>query len=214
MQFPNARILIFAKEPVVGRVKTRLIPALGAEGACQFHADCLEHTVSTRNAEQIAPVDLVVTPADQHRMCQKLADKYAMTLYTQCGHDLGERMAQAAEQALRSADYVLLTGTDSPALTKVAIEYALQQMVAGNDAVMIPAEDGGYVLLGLRRFIAELFTDMPWGTEQVAEITRKRCEEQGVTLVECPLLWDVDRPEDLVRLIEFDSRWSQHLPRL
>lgn len=222
MQFPETRILIFTRVPRVGEVKTRLIPALGPEGACAFHVASLQHTVERLANARLAPIELCVTPDTDDRELLALAADFDCDFSLQQGDDLGQRMAHAARQALLHAESVVLIGTDAPLLDAAYLEQAVMQLDQGADAVMGPAEDGGYVLLGLRRFYPELFSDMPWGGEQVARCTRQRCARLGIRLAELSLLWDVDCPQDLLRLCEetgeglreLQAQVCQHLPRL
>lgn len=221
MQFPNARILIFTRVPRAGEVKTRLIPALGAQGACAFHATSLRHTLGRLTDAGLAPIELCVTPDTDNEAIHALVAEFDCETTLQQGDGLGRRMAYAAQQALVCADSVILIGTDVPLLNAAYMERALREMERGVDFVMGPAEDGGYVLLGLRHVYPELFSDMPWGSEQVAGLTRQRCIRLGKQLVELPVLWDVDRPEDLLRLcgtvdVELHELQAlcQHLPRL
>lgn len=211
MQFDNSRILIFAKAPVPGQVKTRLIAELGAAGAADLHAELLEDTVKRCSRAQLAPVLLYCAPNTLHPVFIALSERYRIPLLPQVEGDLGQRMGSAVQQVLSDAAHVLLVGTDAPPLQPVEMRQALQAMEQ-SDAVMIPAEDGGYVLLGLKRYVADLFDDMPWGTSRVADITRSRAVAAGLDLCELPALWDVDRVEDLVRYAAWQA--GQHLPML
>lgn len=198
MRQPEARILIFAKAPEPGRVKTRLIPALGPRGAADLHAGLLEETVARLAAARIAPIELWCAPHPQAEPFPRLAAKHDLACYRQQGADLGERMAQAAADGLGRGAPVVLVGTDCPLLDGEYLARALAAM-ADCDGVLGPAEDGGYVLLGLRRAARELFADMPWGTDRVAALTRERMGMLGWRWAELPALWDLDRPEDLAR---------------
>lgn len=199
MRFPDARILIFAKAPQRGRVKTRLMPVLGAEGACALHERLLYQTVERCCRAALAPVELWCTPGVDHPAFERLAASFRLERFAQQGADLGERMAHAARAAFRRANRVLLIGTDAPALAPGHLQEALLGLEHAV-VMMAPAEDGGYVLLGLRRPVPELFERMPWGSDRVAMLTRRRCAAQGLPLHELETLWDVDRPEDLARL--------------
>ena len=200
MHFPNARILIFAKAPVAGQVKTRLAPLLGAQGAADLHAACVRHAVAERCKAGIAPVILYTTPGTSHPLFREVARQHPVGIRPQHGEDLGDRMRNAACACLKEAGAVLLTGTDAPSLQNDQLLAALQALQAGADVVMVSAEDGGYVLLGIRSDHPGLFSAMPWGGAQIAAITRKRCAEAGLELVELPVCWDIDRPEDVGRL--------------
>jgi len=200
MQFPDARILIFAKAPQAGRVKTRLVSSLGAEGAADFHRKCVRFAVAQRCSAALAPVVLYATPDTESALFTGLAAKWPLELAQQQGADLGERMYRAAREQLTTARAVLLTGTDAPALQDAHLQLALERLYDDVDVVMQPAEDGGYVMLGLRSDQPQLFDEMPWGSDQVARETRQRCASLGLTLYELPQSWDVDRPQDLDRL--------------
>jgi uncharacterized protein len=200
MYFPNARILIFAKAPVAGRVKTRLIPALGPQGAADLHKRLLLSTVIRLGAARVAPIELWCAPDPAQDPFPELAARYdEVALYGQRGADLGERMYHAARDALCRCEKVLLVGTDCPSLDAGYLRQALEALKE-HDAVLAPAQDGGYVLLGLKRAAGSLFHDMPWGGYRVAAITRDRMAAAGWKWAELPSLWDLDRPDDLERL--------------
>ncbi len=201
MQFPNSRILIFAKAPIPGLAKTRLIPALGAEGAAQLYANMLQTKVQEIGASSLCPLQCWCTPDCTHEIFQQFATQSNLSLHLQRGDDLGQRMAFAAEQALQEAEYVVLIGGDAPSLTVAHLQQAISWLESGADAVLGPAEDGGYVLLALHYMQPELFTAMPWGADQVLSITRQRLKQFERHWRELPMLWDVDRPEDLARLV-------------
>jgi uncharacterized protein len=207
MHFPGARILIFAKAPESGRVKTRLIPALGPQGAADLHARLLADTVARLAPAGPAPVELWCAPDPARVPFAELANRYLLPLYAQRGADLGERMFDAAADALARSGAVVLVGTDCPPLGKAYLMRALA-VLQGADAVLGPAEDGGYVLLGLKQAAPELFSDIPWGTDRVAAITRDRMDALGWEWAELPALWDLDRPDDLVRFEALSIRFS------
>jgi uncharacterized protein len=190
-------LAILAKAPVAGEVKTRLILALGADGAAALHARLIERTVETACAAAIGPVTLWVTPAPPHAYFTTLASRFPMGLAAQPDGDLGARMLAACEAATGP---VLVIGSDCPALTPAHLCEAADVLRAGSDVVVIPAEDGGYVLIGMRRPQPSLFADMTWSTDTVMTETRRRLTQHGLTWRELPQLWDVDRPEDLARL--------------
>jgi len=201
MQFPDARILIFAKEPQPGEAKTRLIPRLGAQGASEFHAQCVRNAVARRTGANLAPVVLYAAPNANTAFFKALARDYPLQLAKQQGDDLGERMFNAVRESLAYADAVLLTGTDAPAMRNQHFEQALEHLYRGADVVMQAATDGGYVMLGVRAALSELFADMPWGGDQVAQLTRLRCRQLGKALVDLPESWDIDVPDDYDRLV-------------
>ncbi|QYZ65551.1 MAG: flagellar basal-body rod protein FlgB [Gammaproteobacteria bacterium (ex Lamellibrachia satsuma)] len=199
---PDGGILLFAKAPRPGEVKTRLIPALGEGSSTALYQRLLERLVNNLSEDQVAPIELWCAPDTRHPRLQRFHSEFDIPLYQQQGDDLGERMAFAADEALQHRAYIVLIGVDCPALTSVIVDQALQSLRRGSDAVLIPAEDGGYVLLGLRRTAECLFQDISWGSETVAEATRQCLDELGWQWEELPVLWDLDRPEDLPRLRE------------
>jgi rSAM/selenodomain-associated transferase 1 len=190
-------LAILAKAPAAGSVKTRLIPALGADGAAALHARLIERTVETACAAAIGPVTLWVTPAAPHACFTALASRFQIPLATQPDGDLGARMLAACQAAVGPT---IVIGSDCPALTPSHLHEAADVLRNGHDVVVIPAEDGGYVLIGSREPQPNLFTGMTWSTDQVMAQTRQRLARHRLTWRELPSLWDLDRPEDLARL--------------
>jgi len=200
MQFPLARQLIFSRAPEPGKVKTRLIPRLGAVAAASLHQRMLQQTVYQAVAGTLCPVQLWCSPTTDHPFFTRLAEDTGISLNQQVSGSLGDRMLYAADRALASARYVVLTGTDCPGLDTAYLRAALQKLADGYDAVLGPAEDGGYVLLGLRESDQLLFDDIPWGTDRVLPVTRQRLQRLAWRYTELDTLWDVDRPNDVTRL--------------
>ncbi|MDX5410195.1 MAG: TIGR04282 family arsenosugar biosynthesis glycosyltransferase [Thauera sp.] len=193
------RIVVFAKAPHPGRVKTRLIPALGAEGAAGLAADMLAHTLVVASEAGLGEVELCASPAPDDPAWQGIALPAALRGSAQGEGDLGARMAGAARRALAGGERVLLIGTDCPALDAGRLRAAAGALDAA-EAVLVPSFDGGYVLLGLRRFDPTLFADIAWSTPSVAEVTRARLRALGWAHRVLPALHDIDVPEDLVHL--------------
>lgn len=188
-------LIIFAKAPVAGQVKTRLIPALGPEGACALYEKLLRHTLEQTvgwPGERL----LYCAPDTTHPVIQTLAQKHQLTLRQQHGEDLGERMANAHADHPNGA---LLIGTDCPLLDCAYLQ-AANQALKQNDIAIIPSEDGGYVLIGQRVPHLAPFNNMTWSHADVLTDTQKRVTEAGLTLWLGPILWDLDEPEDLPRL--------------
>lgn len=207
MHFADARILLFAKAPVPGQVKTRLIPSVGAQRAAEIYRTLLERVIDQATRE-IAPVEIWCAPDTRHAVFRAVAANPSITLWVQTTGDLGQRMAHAARQALARSEMVLLIGGDCPGLKAEHLRRALTWLDAGVDAVLGPAEDGGYVLLGMRRMNRQLFCDIPWGTDQVLNITRQRLAQLDWSWRELEPLWDLDRDADLQRYLRL-SRVAQ-----
>jgi rSAM/selenodomain-associated transferase 1 len=197
---PDCPILVFAKAPVPGQVKTRLIPAVGPAGAALLHEWLCRQTLKTATTAGVGPVELWCAPSVEHGFFRRCAEEFRVGLHNQAGCDLGERMAHALAETLGRAPRALVVGTDCPGLTAEDLGRAAAVLAQGADAVISPAKDGGYVLLGTRRFAPELFRDIPWGSARVLEETRARLRALGWNWKELPERWDVDRPEDLALL--------------
>lgn len=197
MEFAEARILVFAKAPVPGQSKTRLIPALGADGAAKLHERLVHHTLTTATQAHLAPVELWCADEPAHPFFSDCLQCYSLTLKQQQGAGLGERMANALFDTLRESPYALLIGTDTPSLSHDDLHAALTALRCGCDCVLNPAADGGYVLIGLRRVDGTLFSDIEWGSERVLDATRQRLQELGWQWRELSTHHDIDRPEDL-----------------
>ena len=205
MEFPHARILILAKAPRPGHVKTRLVPPLTPGQAAELQRQLLVETVARLVGAGLAPVELWCSPAIDASPFPALGRAHGLRLRLQRGADLGDRMHNAADEVLRRAGAVVLVGADCPGLDADYVRAALQAL-ADADAVLGPAEDGGYVLLGLRWAAPELFSGVPWGTGAVADTTRGRLRDLGWGWRELPVLWDLDRPTDLARYAALLSR--------
>jgi len=192
-------IAIIARAPVPGEAKTRLIPRLGAAGAAALQAWMLQRAVAAALVADVGPVSLWCAGDPTHpefALCRAFG---TVSLHRQAEGDLGERMMQALEGSPAPGG-TLLVGTDCPSLGPGLLRQAAAAL-ADHDAVAIPAEDGGYVLLGARRPAAELFAGVNWGSGLVMTQTRNRLHALGWNWSEPATLWDVDRPEDLDRLL-------------
>lgn len=190
-------VAILAKAPLPGIAKTRLASVLGIEGAAALQARFIERAVTTARAAEIGPVTLWAAPDSDHPMFQGLAARFGIALARQPGGDLGTRMLAALAAARGPA---LVIGTDCPALAPSHLRIAATALAGGVDAVVVPVEDGGYALIGMREPEPRLFTDMRWSTAGVMTETRRRLTRLGLSWREPARLWDVDVPDDLRRL--------------
>ncbi len=189
------RIIIFAKAPRPGEVKTRLIPALGAQGAARLARRMLAHTLNQALLASIGSVELCRTPADEEAW-QDVSVPASVHRSIQGDGSLGERLARATERVIASGSAVLLIGTDCPALNATL----LQQLAASLEvaqAAIAPAADGGYVALALSRYHERIFTGIDWSTSTVARDTLRRLAELGLPTRELPVLHDIDEAADL-----------------
>jgi rSAM/selenodomain-associated transferase 1 len=192
-------IAIFARAPVAGQAKTRLIPRLGAQGAAVLQHALIHRALQTAVTAKLGSVSLWCAPECEHPAFSNFSKHFGVTLYLQRGADLGARMFHAFSRLCRRGE-TLLIGTDCPALTAAELRTAAEALREGNDAIFVPAEDGGYVLVGLRHPIASLFYGMPWGTDRIMDHTRTRLRNANLRWHELPTSWDVDQPADIDRL--------------
>jgi rSAM/selenodomain-associated transferase 1 len=190
-------IAILAKAPVPGLVKTRLIPTIGAHAAAVLQERLTERAIATALAADVGPVTLWCSPDATHSTFLKLVMQQRIILKPQPEGDLGARMLAATTA---SSDPVLVIGTDCPALTELHLRGAANALREGNDVTLIPAEDGGYVLIGTRTPQPAIFAGIAWGANTVLAETRGRIIEQRLGLTEQPPLWDVDTEADLAQL--------------
>ena len=188
-------IAVLAKAPIPGLAKTRLIPAIGAHAAAVLQERLTERTAETAAAADIGPVTLWCSPDIDRASFQDLASRFPIVLKQQPDGDLGDRMLGAI--AAQNGP-TLVIGTDCPALTPEHLRTAAAALDDA-DAVLIPAEDGGYVLIGTRAIHPELFSGIAWGTSSVLAETRARMAALGLTAIELAALWDVDTEADLTR---------------
>lgn len=204
----STAVIVFAKAPVAGLAKTRLAPALGPSGAAALAARMLRHALAQAVEAGIGPVELCGTPHAAHPALGAAAASFGVTLTAQGSGDLGLRMHRAFARALRQHGRALLIGTDAPALDAAMLRDAALRLL-DHDAVFVPAVDGGYVLVGLRRPDARWFADMAWGTSGVMDETRRRLRAAGVRWAELAPVADIDQPQDLVHL---PAAWHERLP--
>lgn len=194
-----ARIQVFAKAPEAGRVKTRLFPALDGAAAALLHRRLVLHALEAACEAAPGRVELHCSPSTDHPFFAECAARHDVALVRQCEGDVGARMAHAL-RAATPGNPLLLVGTDCPARTAANLLAALEALDSGCDAVLGPVEDGGYSLIGLARFEPQLFATIAWSTDQVLAQTLTRLRRHDYRVRMLPVLWDVDRPDDLARL--------------
>ncbi len=200
MEFPHAKLLVFVKAPVPGQVKTRLMSQYGPRGAAGLYRGMVSRLLSELAPAGLCPVELWCAPSMQHAFFASCRRDYGVELRVQRGSDLGKRMDHALRNALVRCEYAVVVGGDCVSLGIDEIRDALRSLAAGKDAVVAPAEDGGYVLIGLRRSCPPVFRDVSWGGDRVLQATRTRLNRAGLDWAELPTQWDVDRPADVRRM--------------
>lgn len=191
----DTAVLVFARAPVPGAAKTRLMPLLGADGAAAASAALTRRAVSVAVRAAVGPVELWCAPDSSHPFLAGCAHAAGAILQAQCEGDIGCRMAHAFDRALCRYPRALLIGADAVSLDPGTLRDAAAALCS-HDAVFAPAEDGGYLLVGLNRPHAALFRDIEWGGPQVWAQTRTRLDALALRRFVLPTGYDVDRPED------------------
>ena len=209
MKYKDARILIFCKAPVLGQVKTRLVPMLGEKQALLLYQELTTRMISTCLESELAPVQIWTT--EDHAFFHTFGELGKVGhIRIQQGDNLGQRMQFALTTALLESGVqrAILAGTDCPPVDMSYLDKALAAL-EDHDAVLGPTEDGGYGLIGLWKVQADYFSDIPWSTDSVCADTCSRFNRNGLHWSLLPQIWDVDRPEDIMRYQKF----CQTLPR-
>ena len=198
-KYADAVLMIFCKAPIAGQVKSRLTTELTAEQAMQVHIELTQRTLQLAAISNLCPVQLWCTPSTDHAFFTASAQTYHVILQQQQGDDLGERMNNAFCLAFNRYSRALIIGCDCPSLTEQDLEEALSILNQRKCCVLAPAEDGGYVLIGLNQPRPELFSNMPWGTDLVLEHTRARIKQYNLRYHALKQQWDLDTPKDMAR---------------
>ena len=193
------RIVVMAKAPVAGLAKTRLIPALGAEGAARLAQKMLSHTLATAIASKLGDVEICATPDPTDPAWQNLDVPNNIIWSAQGDGDLGERMARAVARTTRHGEAILLIGTDCPAIDVFTLHEAAQAL-QDYDASLLPTYDGGYALLALKRFDNRLFENIPWSTSTVSLQTLQKMAHIDFEVKLLQTLHDIDEPADIAQL--------------
>ena len=192
------RLIIFTRYPEPGKTKTRLIPALGPEGAADLHRQMIDSTLTwARQLKNNSAVSLefCYEGGDERRVRQWLGSD--IPCCPQVNGDLGARMAQAFNEAFSAGmARAIIVGTDCPGLTGGLVQTAFEALM-DHDVVLGPAKDGGYYLIGLRKPKPQLFDGIPWGTGEVLPKTLGIAADLKLRVFLLDSLDDVDRPEDL-----------------
>ncbi|MGB5766335.1 MAG: TIGR04282 family arsenosugar biosynthesis glycosyltransferase [Arenicellales bacterium] len=197
--YPTGKIIVFAREPVEGSVKTRLARSIGDQEALRIYQKMVNKTVAMVARSGVAELEIYVSGDIEHPMFQSLADQYGIPIRSQTGKDLGERMFHALRQSLHYASYCILIGTDCPVMTAAYLKQAFCVLEKGLDAVLGPAEDGGYVLIGASRVDISWFIGIDWGSQNVLAQSLQKLAAGEASYEQLQPLWDVDEIEDLHR---------------
>ena len=191
-------LILFARDPVMGRVKTRLSSHLDERTILNLYKSFLDDSL-----EMISKVTKVdhfcgVYPASVSGYFDTVASSRDVIIFPQEGVDLGERMMSAmAKRFEEGYEKVVIIGADSPSLP---VSYIERAFASEKDLIIGPSTDSGYYLIGANGHVHDVFTGVPWGTEKVLPETLARVKRIGATLEALPVWYDVDRYEDLLFL--------------
>lgn len=206
-------IVMLAKAPLPGKVKTRLNPTLTPQHSAHLHAAFLLDLGATLSRLQSPTTCAKLCYAGErdHPIFVRLEQELGLQREAQAEGDLGERLSQCAlEQFQQGAAHVLLIGSDSPTLTPEHFQRAFDALEQGADVVIGPSFDGGYYLIGMSAWDATIFSDIAWSTPRVLEQTVRRCHEAGLGVKLLEFWYDVDEVEDL-RMLRGHFEYLAHL---
>ncbi|MCK4834577.1 MAG: TIGR04282 family arsenosugar biosynthesis glycosyltransferase [Gammaproteobacteria bacterium] len=206
MLYDDSVILLYAKAPVEGKVNTRLAADIGVPAATRLQYDLIHHRLSMLTKANLCDVHLMCAPSQQDENFIQCKKQYPITLLDQSGDCLGERMFNGVASALQRYRYCIVIGTDAPALDEVRVKQAIEALHAGTDVAIVPAEDGGYVLIAMQQAHRFLFQKISWGSAEVMSQTRDRLNENNVSYEEFASCWDIDRLEDYQRYLAIEGK--------
>jgi len=208
-------VIVFAKVPAPGLVKTRLTPPLDKDEAADLYAAFLQDALA-QYARLEADVRLYLASSGSD--LKKYIIPEGVSLHEQIGGDLGARMARAFVETFAAGyERVVILGTDHPTLPSAFIEFAFESLLSGRAVVIGPADDGGYYLLGMNDLIPELFLKMEYSHGEVFQQTLERIPSKGVDVTILPVWYDIDTPDDVLRLaseLTSDSASIRHTRRV
>lgn len=209
MIYDDTVLLLYAKAPVAGTVNTRLIPDIGVQAATKLQDDLIRQSLSMLDKAGLCTVYLMCAPDTQHECFAQSEQKYSISLFGQSGSDLGERMFTGIRHALSQFKCCIVIGTDAPALDETMIRQAIDVLHAGREVVFVPAEDGGYVLVGMKYAYDFLFQQITWGSSNVMQQSRNALDLHKVPYTELAMCWDIDRLDDYQRYLSLRGKQSK-----
>ena len=193
-------LIIFIKNPVIGKVKTRLAATVGNDLALEIYKKLIEHTLSI-----IKNVNADKYIFFSERIDDNIGDSNIFFKKVQTGFDLGEKMKNAFEKLFKNNyESICIIGTDCPGITKNTFEEAFTKLKK-NNVVIGPAEDGGYYLLCINKFNDNLFNNVNWSTAEVLQTTIERCKENDLSFSLLDILSDIDEEKDLIHFDAFKN---------
>lgn len=196
MSMVTPELILFAKQPVAGEVKTRLQPQYTPEQAANIAQYLIETSAVNAVNYWAGPVSIYASPDITHPIFRRLAEQYGLKLYRQKGKDLGLRMHAAIKEGIKRHGAAAVMGCDIPHCPQSVLENAFSLM-ANKHAVLGPTNDGGYYFVGMAEPHVELFTDIEWGTTKVLSTILERSTQLGLDMHLLSMLRDLDTPEDI-----------------
>lgn len=198
-------LLVFAKSPEAGTVKTRLIPYIGVDAATTLYKKLLTRTLNTSARCCFIKKQLWLSGDTEHSYFKESSETGSFKKVQQFGNNLGERMFNAFDEVLSEFYYAVLIGTDCPGLTGSDLKSAANMLESNKDLVLGPAEDGGYYLIGLKKNNINLFSNIEWGTETVFSKTVSIAESLGLNIGLLTVRNDIDRFDDIKHFDEIKN---------
>lgn len=215
----GTRLIVFAKLPRLGQVKTRLQNLLGAEGCLRLHYCLIDHALSLAEQWQSGPVELWFSepPGQEDLRSALLADIYQRTGIDICyqhGANLGQRMQHALQKAVEQGDRAVLIGSDCPLQEIAHLQQAEQLLISGSEVVIQPALDGGFVLIGCNKNVPDLTGDIAWGSSEVCGQVEKVLKEKSLSYGKIETISDLDTERDFLLLQKRESPVLQAFQRI
>ena len=189
-------LILFAKQPIPGQIKTRLQPQYTPEKAAEIGAFMIRATVELAVSAWPGKVTLSAWPGTDHLLFRQLAREFNIQLGSQVDGDLGAKMLDALGAGIERGGSAAVMGCDVPHCGWDVIDQANGWLARGRN-VIGPTDDGGYYFIGLQRVYPELFSGMPWGSERVLEMTLARAEKLHIEFDRLAKLRDIDTADDL-----------------
>ena len=191
-------LIVFARDPLMGQVKTRLNQFLDLQTICELYTCFLSDSLSTVSSIESVDCFAGIYPSSTSGYFERLNPSLPLRTFIQEGKDLGDRMKNTFSARFSEGyEQVVIIGADSPSLPSAYIKQAFDFK---QDVVLGPSVDGGYYLIGMREKLINLFDGITWGSSNVLKETHSRLKSNGVTLGLLPVWYDVDRPDDLIFL--------------
>ncbi|MDC2963852.1 TIGR04282 family arsenosugar biosynthesis glycosyltransferase [Gammaproteobacteria bacterium] len=193
-------VQVFARTPIIGEVKTRLIPILGPKGAYELHKNMTARLISSLSSLQ-TDIQIWTDISAENRFLKE----FGLSVINQVGEELGEKMSNAIIQGLATHEKVALIGTDLPELDSIYLANAFEKLERF-DIVIGPTLDGGFGLIAVQRFNRSIFDGLVWGGPHVFSGLIGNIEKSNLDYCLAPLLWDVDGPADFARYEKWLSK--------